>query len=127
MNYQNHVRIDKWLWAVRIYKTRNQATDACRKGKILIEGNPVKPSRSVKLDEIILIRKNPVIHTYKIKGIIEKRVSAKFAEENYENLTTAEELNKLKHFDSFFIKRDKGTGRPTKRERRLMNKYRDSD
>ena len=120
------IRIDKWLWAVRIYKTRSQAAEACKKGRILIDGIPVKASRIVKLEDIVVVRKLPVIYTYKVKGLISKRVSAKVAVENYEDLTSVEELNKLKINDDFFVKREKGTGRPTKKERRTLDKIKKS-
>jgi ribosome-associated heat shock protein Hsp15 len=116
------VRIDKWLWAVRLYKTRSQAAEACKKGRILVDGNPVKASRIVKLGDMVVVRKLPVIYTYKVTGLIGKRVSAKIAVENYEDLTSVEELNKLKVNDDFFVKREKGTGRPTKKERRTLDK-----
>lgn len=120
------VRIDKWLWAVRIYKTRSLASEACKKGRILIDGTPVKASRTVKMDDIVVVRKLPVIYTYKVKGIIEKRVSAKIAIEKYEDLTSIDELNKLKINDDVFIKRERGAGRPTKKERRTLDRLRNT-
>jgi ribosome-associated heat shock protein Hsp15 len=122
----DEVRVDKWLWAVRIYKTRSQAAEACKKGRVLIDGHPVKASRNIKKGDTVVVRKLPVIYTYKVTGLIEKRVSAKMAVENYEDLTSVEELNKLKISDDFFIKRDRGTGRPTKKERRTLDKIKKS-
>lgn len=124
---EEQVRIDKWLWAVRIYKTRSLATEECKKGRVIVDGVSIKPSRIVKVDDKILVRKMPVIYTYQVKGIISKRVSAQIAREQYEDLTSMEELNKLKIQDSIFIKRDRGTGRPTKKERRMIDKLKGND
>lgn len=121
MSVSENVRIDKWLWAVRIYKSRSQATEACRKGRVFIDGEAVKPSRGVKINDHIIVRKMPVIHTYKVTGLIEKRVSPQLALNNYEELTPEEELNKINQNHSFFG-RDKGLGRPTKKERRMIDK-----
>ena len=122
MMKKGSVRIDKWLWAVRIYKTRGLAADACKKGRVLVNNTEAKASREVYTNDVVVVRKLPVIYTYKIKEILDKRVSAKLVEQYAEDMTSAEELNKLKIQETFFIKRDKGTGRPTKRERRLMDK-----
>lgn len=116
------VRIDKWLYAVRIYKTRALASDACRRGRVLVNGLQAKPSKELQLGDNVTVRKLPVIHNYKVKGIIEKRVSAKIALEYFEDHTSWEELNKLKIRETFFIARDKGTGRPTKKERREIDR-----
>ncbi len=116
------MRIDKWLWAVRIYKTRSKAAEECKKGKIIIDGIQVKPSRDIKPGDTILVRKLPVIYTYKIKSLLQRRQSAKIAAEHYEDLTSVEELAKLKINETVFIKRDKGAGRPTKKERRIIDK-----
>ncbi len=115
------MRIDKWLWSVRVYKTRNQATEACKKGRVLVNSQEAKPSKEMHIGETILIRKLPVIYTYKILGIPGNRLSAKLVKEFVEDLTSPEELEKLKINDSFFVKRDPGTGRPTKRERRVLD------
>ena len=117
------VRIDKWLWAVRIYKTRSMATDACHSGKVKIDGNSVKPSRQIRIDEIITVQKDFVKRKYKVLGLIEKRGSAKIASENVEDITPEEELIKLKTaFSNPVAKREKGKGRPTKKDRRQMGK-----
>lgn len=118
------MRIDRWLWAVRIYKTRSKAAEACRKGRIIIDGQQVKPSRDVKPGDTILIRKLPVIFTYKVKDLLQRRQSAKIAAESYEDLTSVKELDKLKINETVFVKREKGTGRPTKKERRIIDKLR---
>jgi ribosome-associated heat shock protein Hsp15 len=121
------IRIDKWLWAVRIYKTRTLAADECRKGRIIINGVTVKPSHVVKVGEDIIIRKPPLILTYKVKALLEKRVSAQLAKEYAENLTPDEEFFKLElaRLNTNF-KRDPGAGRPTKRDRRLIDKVKES-
>lgn len=117
------VRIDKWLWAVRIYKTRSQASDACKKGKIEIDEQAVKPSRTVSHGDVITVKKPPYTYTYEVKGIIEKRVGAKIAADNYNDLTPEEELLKIKTIqESAFFIRDRGAGRPTKKERRLIDR-----
>jgi ribosome-associated heat shock protein Hsp15 len=117
------VRIDKWLWAVRIFKTRNLATEFCKKGRVLIAGEAVKASRIVRIGDLIEIRKPPMTLTYKVTGIIEKRVSAPIAAENVQNLTPPEELEKVHNImESAFYTRDRGAGRPTKKERRDLDK-----
>lgn len=120
-------RIDKYLWAVRVYKTRSQAAEACKKGKVLIDGIPAKPSRIVKPGDVIVVRKLPVIYTYRVVDLVEKRVSAKIASDFCQNLTPQEELDKLKkdHITIVF-KRERGAGRPTKRERRMIDKLKDN-
>lgn len=120
----NQVRIDKWLWAVRIYKTRSQASDACRKGKVSVDGQAVKPSRVLRTGEIVQVRKNPVTYSYSVRGLLGKRLSAKLAQEYFVDITPESELGKLKVRDTFFIVRDRGSGRPTKKERRTMDKLR---
>lgn len=115
------VRLDKWLWAVRIYKTRNQAAEACRKGRILVNGMEAKPSRDIRINDIIIVRKLPVIYTYKVLVLTDKRQSAKIVMDFLEDLTSVDELNKLKVNDGFFVKRGLGKGRPTKKERRSLD------
>jgi ribosome-associated heat shock protein Hsp15 len=121
------VRIDKWLWAVRVFKTRSLAAEACKKGRVLINNMEAKPSREVNTGDSVTVRKLPVIYTYRVKELLENRVSAKLVENYAEDLTSVEELNKLKINDSFFVKRDKGSGRPTKKERRLLDQIRNRD
>ena len=118
------IRFDKWLWAVRIYKTRSMAAAACRKGKVVIDNLPVKPYRNVFLDEIINVKKPPVIFTYRIKKLPLKRLSAKLAKECFEDLTPQEEFDKFKVRElPGFGYRKRGDGRPTKKERRIIDKY----
>jgi len=120
------VRIDKFLWAVRIYKTRSIASDACRKGKIIINSVQVKPSRIVVANEVIIVKKPPVTFTYKVLEPIENRVSAKLAELYLHNLTTDEEKSKLELKQTVVNGfRERGTGRPTKKDRRLIEKLKD--
>jgi ribosome-associated heat shock protein Hsp15 len=120
------VRIDKYLWAVRIFKTRSLAAEACKKGRVSMDDFPVKPSRTVTNGDRIQIRKMPVIYSYQVKDPIEKRVGAKIVDQHVENITPQEELQKLEMQDDFYIKRDRGAGRPTKKERRLLDDLQDS-
>ena len=121
---KNEVRIDKWLWAVRIFKTRSLAAEACKKGKIMILGNTVKASRNIKTGDIVQIKRNPVVYSFKVLALSENRMGAKLAPEFVENVTPQEQLDilELSKFNSFG-KRDRGTGRPTKKERRDMVEY----
>jgi ribosome-associated heat shock protein Hsp15 len=119
------VRIDKYLWAVRLYKTRTLASEACKKGKITVDDMPAKPSRTVTAGDVIEVKKMPVIYSYRVKDPIEKRVGAKIVDQYVENITSQEELQKLDMKDDFFIKRDRGAGRPTKKERRLLDDMQD--
>ena len=121
MEVSGKVRIDKWLWAVRIYKTRSQASEACKMGRILISGMEVKPSREIRIGDIVFIRKLPVIYTLRVIALVENRLPASRVREFAEDLTSTEELDKLKIKDTAFFKRDRGTGRPTKKERRLLD------
>lgn len=118
----DQVRIDKYLWAIRAYKTRTDATDACKGGKIRVNGADIKPSKTVKVGDVISVRKGAVTYTYKVLELLEKRQSAKLVPEFAENLTPQEEIDKLKApVETFFLKRDRGAGRPTKKERRQMD------
>ena|SRR5664279_3632570 len=116
------IRIDKWLWAMRIFKTRTIAADECKKGRVMIEGVEVKPSRSVHLNEIVVVKKPPLLYTFRIKDLTERRLPAKEVPLFMDNLTTEEELAKLDMIKlSGMTKRERGTGRPTKRERRDLD------
>jgi ribosome-associated heat shock protein Hsp15 len=120
------VRIDKWLWAMRIFKTRTIAADECRKGRIYIDGIEAKPSRSVKVNEVITIRKPPVIYSFRITALADRRMGAKLVSNYIENLTPQEELQKIDLLKlSVNNNRERGTGRPTKRERRQMDGFKD--
>ena len=119
-------RIDKWLWAIRIYKTRTLATEACKAGKIKIEGQSIKPSRELKLLDVITISQGPLTKTIRVKTLIHNRVSAKLVSENAEDLTPAEEYEKLKLMQEVNgERRDRGIGRPTKKQRRLIDYLKD--
>jgi ribosome-associated heat shock protein Hsp15 len=119
------IRADKFLWAVRLFKTRSLATEACKKGRILIDDIEIKPSRTVKKGDLIILKKPPLNYRYRVVDYPKNRVSAKLVENFIEDLTSEEELAKLEMGDSFFIKRDRGTGRPTKKERRFIDKLKD--
>ncbi|MGB9602512.1 MAG: RNA-binding S4 domain-containing protein [Verrucomicrobiia bacterium] len=117
-------RIDKWLWAVRIFKTRSQAIEACKAGHIKINGVSVKPSHQVKIGEVVIIQRGELARTIKVIGIISQRVSAKVAAQYVEDLTPPEEYQKLKEKrQSMPYYFEPGYGRPTKRDRRMMKKY----
>ena len=117
-------RIDKWLWAARIFKTRTIATAACKKGQISMKGSNLKPSRTIKEGDVIEVRKPPITYSFLVKQAIEKRVGAKLIPEILENVTPPEqyellEMNRI----SGFIDRARGTGRPTKKERRSLDEF----
>ena len=118
------VRIDKWLWAVRVYKTRTIAAEACKKGRVLIDNNSVKPARMIKIGDIVQVKKPPVTYSFKVIDISQKRMGAKLVPNFMENVTPPEEyeileMNKL----SGFVDRQRGTGRPTKKDRRDMEQF----
>ena len=116
------VRIDKYLWAIRVFKTRTEATEACKGSKVTVDGSDVKPSREVKAGEVIQVRKGSIFYKYKVLAPLEKRVGAKDVPRFAENLTPQSELDKLHApVETFFIRRDRGAGRPTKKERREMD------
>lgn len=123
----DRVRIDKWLWSVRLFKTRSLATEACKKGRIIISGMEAKPSHEVKKGETIFVRKLPVVYTIQVKELTNNRLPAKLVNAFMEDLTSPEELEKLKINDNAFFKRDRGAGRPTKKERRLLDDIINSD
>jgi ribosome-associated heat shock protein Hsp15 len=126
MSENKNIRIDKFLWSVRIYKTRSIASDECRKGRIIINEIQVKPSRVVLKNEIIKVKKPPVIYSYKVIEPIENRVGAKLVDKFIEDLTPDEEKIKLDISQTGgTLYRDKGTGRPTKKERRLIDRIKE--
>lgn len=119
-------RIDKWLWAVRIFKTRTVASDACKKGRVMVGNAPVKPSRNIRVGEVIQVKKPPLTYSFKVLALSEKRMGAKLVPQFMENVTPPEqyeilELNKI----SGFVDRQRGTGRPTKKERRDLEQFTD--
>lgn len=117
-------RIDKWLWASRIYKTRTLAADACKNGRVTINGAQAKPSRTVKPGDEVSVKKSPVTYTFRVKQAIEKRVGAKLVPDILENITPPEqyEILELSRI-SGFVDRQRGTGRPTKKERRALDDF----
>ena len=123
----DEVRIDKYLWSIRVYKTRSEATDACKGGKIRVNGADTKPSKPVKVGDTIVARKGAVTYTYKVLQLVDKRQGAKLVSQYAENLTPEEEIAKLRApVETFFLKRDRGAGRPTKKDRRQMDSLWDS-
>ncbi|MFH1119845.1 MAG: RNA-binding S4 domain-containing protein [Bacteroidota bacterium] len=117
------LRIDKWLWAVRIYKTRTMAGDACRAGKVKMEGIAVKPSRALKPGDIIIVSIGPLTRTIRVKALIHNRVSAKLVPESLEDLTPPEEYERIQFMHELNAEhRDRGTGRPTKKDRRIIDR-----
>ncbi len=128
MNEEKSIRIDKFLWAVRVYKTRNIAAGECRRGRILVNNIQAKPSKQVFKGEVITVKKLPVIYTFRVLEPVEKRVSAKLAGNFIEDLTPPEEkqkkLIKARHI---FIYREKGLGRPTKKDRRTIDRFNDEN
>jgi ribosome-associated heat shock protein Hsp15 len=119
------VRIDKWLWSVRLFKSRSLAATACSAGKVQVGGQPVKPSRSVKPGEVITAATGEIMRTVKVTALLEKRVGAKLVSQFMEDLTPASEYQKPreKNFLIPIFHRPKGSGRPTKKERRNMNPF----
>lgn len=120
----SEARIDKWLWAARIYKTRTLASDACKNGRITINGAPAKPSRTVKVGDQVGVKKSPITYSFRVLQTIEKRVGAKLLPEVFENVTPPEqyellEMNRI----SGFVDRARGTGRPTKKDRRALDDF----
>ncbi|HQH19146.1 MAG TPA: RNA-binding S4 domain-containing protein [Bacteroidales bacterium] len=116
------IRIDKWLWAVRLFKTRSLAADTCRNGKVWVNNIPVKPSYEMKEGLIIQVRFGLIIKTVKVLKLTANRLSAKLVPDFMLDMTSPEEYKKLEiKKDVFFVKRERGTGRPTKKERRDIN------
>lgn len=117
-------RIDKWLWAMRVFKTRTLATDACKKGRVSMGGAVVKPSRTVKPGDVIDVRKPPVTYTFRVVQLSENRLGARLVPDYLENLTPKSQYDILEMTRiSGFVDRRKGLGRPTKREGREMSRF----
>ena len=120
----SEARIDKWLWAARIFKTRSIAADACKNGRVTIGGMNVKPSRPLKVGEVVSVRKPPVTYSFRVLQCIEQRVGAKLLPEIYEKVTDPKQYELLEMSRiSGFVDRARGTGRPTKRDRRQMDAF----
>lgn len=121
---KTEVRIDKWLWAVRLFKTRSLAAEACKKGKVMIKGVEVKPSRNVKVGDVVCVKRNPVLFSFEVVGLAENRMGARLVPEYMKNVTTPDqlelfELGKIAAQNN----RERGTGRPTKKERRDLDEF----
>lgn len=121
------VRIDKYLWAIRVFKTRSEATEACNGNKVQVNGVNAKPSKAVKIGDALSVRKNNILYQYKVLALSGNRMGAALVPDFAENLTSEEELGKLHApVETFFVRRDHGTGRPTKKERRSLDALWDS-
>ena len=119
-------RVDKWLWAMRVFKTRTIATDACKKGRVMIGGAPVKPSRTIKPGDVIDVRKPPITYTFRVTALSQGRLGAKLVPEYLENLTPPSQYELLEVTRiSGFVDRRKGLGHPTKREGREISRFRE--
>lgn len=121
---KTEVRIDKWLWAVRLFKTRTLAAEACKKGKVLIKNIQVKPSRNVKVGDVIGVKRNPVLFSFKVLALSENRMNAKLVPDFLDNVTTADQLE-LAEVARLAAQngRDRGSGRPTKKDRRDIDDF----
>lgn len=121
---KEEVRIDKWLWAVRLFKTRSLAAEACKKGKVMIKGVIAKPSRNVKVGDVVVVKRNPVLFSFEVLALAENRMGAKLVPGFMKNVTTQDQLD-LYELGLINAKnnRDKGTGRPTKKERRDIDDF----
>ena len=120
----NEARIDKWLWAARIFKTRTIAAAACKKGQITLRGAQLKPSRIIKVGDVIEVRKPPITYSFKVLQAIERRVGARLIPEILEDVTPPQQYELLEMSKiSGFVNRAKGTGRPTKKDRRSLDEF----
>lgn len=118
------VRVDKWLWAMRVFKTRTVATDACKKGRVMVNDVMIKPSRTVKPGDVVKVRKPPVTYSFLVKALAQNRLGAKLVPDYMENITPKSELDLLEVVKiSGFVDRRKGLGRPTKREGRELSRF----
>ena len=123
---EEKVRIDKWLWATRIFKTRTIATEACKKGRVSVSGVNVKPSRPVKIGEVIDVKKPPITYSFRVKDVAENRMGAKLVPQYLENVTAPSQYELLEMVKiSGFIDRQKGLGRPTKKDGRELSRFTD--
>ncbi|WP_029904457.1 RNA-binding S4 domain-containing protein [Prevotella sp. 10(H)] len=123
---KNEVRIDKWLWAVRLFKTRSIAIEACKKGRITIKGVIVKPSRTIKVGDVIEVRRAPVTYSFEVLALSENRMGAKLVPEFMRDVTPPSQLEILEMSKmSGFVDRARGTGRPTKKDRRELEQFTD--
>ncbi len=127
---KTEVRVDKWLWAMRVFKTRTVATDSCKKGRVALRPGgsgaeiPAKPSRMIHVGDVVMVRKPPITYSFKVKALTENRLGARLVPEYMENVTSRDQLDLLDVVKiSGFIDRRKGLGRPTKREARDLNRF----
>jgi len=117
------LRIDKWLWEVRLFKTRSQATDACKAGKIKMDGASVKPAKDLRIGDVITVSLNPLFKTVRVKQFPKSRLGAKLVPDYYDDLTPAEEYDRVKLIEATNVEyRQRGIGRPTKKSRRMIDK-----
>ena len=125
-NKEEPIRIDKWLWAARLFKTRSLAADAIKGGKVKMDGNPIKPSREVKVSDVIQVQIEQLHKVVQVKTVIKNRVSAKQVPEVYADLTPKEEYERIEFMRAYKAEwRDRGAGRPTKKERRMIERLKD--
>lgn len=123
---KTEVRIDKWLWAVRLFKTRSLAAEACKKSRVLMRGEAVKPSRNVRIGDVVVVKRSPVLFSYEVLALAENRMGAKLVSGFLKDVTTPDqlelfELGKIAAQNN----RDRGTGRPTKKDRRELEEFTD--
>lgn len=123
---QTDLRVDKYLWAVRLYKTRSLAAEECKKGRVLVNDQPAKASKAIREGDVISVRQPPIWRKYKIKGLLHNRVGSKLVDAYIEEATPPEELEKLEEVKESAGIRDRGAGRPTKKERREIEKFKRS-
>jgi ribosome-associated heat shock protein Hsp15 len=124
MTPKSEVRIDKWLWAVRLFKTRSLAADACKSGKVIIQNVQVKPSRNVKVGDVIHIKRSPILFSFKVLALAENRMNAKLVAGFMENVTAPDQLELIELAKlAGHSGRDRGTGRPTKKDRREIEEF----
>ncbi len=125
---KNEARIDKWLWAMRLFKTRTIAAEACKKGRVMVQQVAAKPSRNIKVGDVIQVKRPPVTYSFKVLALTENRLGAKLVPEYMENVTTADQLELLELSKvSGYMGRDRGTGRPTKKDRRTLDAFLDDE
>jgi len=121
---KNEVRIDKWLWAVRLFKTRSISIEAIKKGRITIKGVTVKPSRMIRIGDTIEVRRPPIVYSFEVLGLTENRMGAKLVPEFMRDVTPPSQLEILELSRmSGFVDRARGTGRPTKKDRRELDQF----
>ena len=125
-NKEEPIRMDKWLWAARLFKTRSLAADAIKGGKVKVDDNPVKPSREVKVGDVIQVQIEQLHKVVEVKTVVKNRVSPKQVPEVYNDLTPKEEYERIEFMHAYKAEwRDRGAGRPTKKERRMIERLKD--